>query len=57
MSAVTLDEDGTAFGWELVTLTDEELDQLVEAADAGDIETADAVVERAYARLFGEWVN
>jgi hypothetical protein len=35
MSAITFDEDGTAFGWELVTLTDSELDQLVEAADAG----------------------
>jgi hypothetical protein len=54
---ITVDEDGIPLGWEMVTLTDSERDQLVEAADVGDIETADAVVEQAYARLFGEFVN
>ena len=44
-------------GWELIRLTQAELDELCDAAFAGDVEMAEAVVERAYASLFGEHVN
>lgn len=51
-SLVDVDADGIPFGWEQVRLTAAELDALVEAAEAGDEDTANAVVAGAYARLF-----
>ena len=44
-------------GWEMVTFTEAELDAMCDAADVGDIETAERVVDGAYARLLGEHVN
>lgn len=44
-------------GWEDISLTPAEMDEMIERADAGDIEGASAVVDRAAARLFGEWVS
>jgi len=34
--------------WQNVRLTDAEIDALCDAADRGDIETADAIAEAAY---------
>jgi len=55
--ALMTDEDGVPYGWEDVRMTEEELDAMIAAADAGDFETAEAIVERAYDRLFGETVH
>lgn len=46
------DQCNIPFGWELVQLTREELDEMCDAADDGDIEQAQKIVEGAYARLF-----
>ena len=45
------DDDGIPVGWEHVTLGDE-VDAFCDAADRGDRETAEAIVERAYQRLY-----
>ena len=50
-------DDDIPVGRELVTLTDSETDEMCGALDLGDIETAERIVERGYARLFGEWTN
>lgn len=53
---MTIDEDGVPIGWELVTL-DDEVDAFVNAMEERDFETAEGIVERAYARVFGDQVN
>jgi hypothetical protein len=47
-----IDDDGIPFGWENVTLTEEELDAMCDALDGGDEETAERIVEGAYERLY-----
>ena len=49
--------DGVPIGWEIVRLTDSELDQFCAAADVGDHDEAERVVDGAYSRLFGEAIN
>jgi len=53
-----MDEDETDIpvGWELVWLTESELEELCEAADRGDEERATLIVDQAYARLYGQFV-
>ena len=46
------DDEGIPFGWERITLTEDELDEMCEAADQGDIEAAELIVEQAYRRLY-----
>lgn len=55
--AIATDENGVPLGWELVTLTEREIDLLVEAADRGDGDECERIVEGAYGRLFGEYTN
>ena len=43
--------------WEMVSLTESEMDAMCDAADVGDIETASHIVDATYSRLFGEQVN
>jgi hypothetical protein len=50
--SMLLDDEGRAVGWEDVRLTEEEMDQMCDALELGDEETATAVVDRAYARLY-----
>lgn len=47
------DPDGR-FAWDMIQMTERELDQLVDYADAGMFDEAEAVVNRAEVRLFGE---
>lgn len=49
--SLLMDDEGRPLGWERVTLGDE-LDAFCDAADRGDIEAAEAIVERAYERLY-----
>ena len=51
------DDDNIPIGWDVVHLTESEIDALCEAVDGGDHETAESVVDGAYARLFGETVH
>lgn len=46
------DEHGIPVGWQQVRLTEEETDALCAAADRGDEEAADRIVNGAYARLY-----
>lgn len=46
------DPDGR-FAWDMIRMTDAELDQLVDHADAGEFDEAEAVVDRAEERMFG----
>jgi hypothetical protein len=55
--ALMVDEDGVPYGWQDVDMSKEELDAMCDAAEAGDLETAEVIVERAYDRLFGEQVH
>jgi hypothetical protein len=41
------------FGWDMIELTTSEIDALVDYADAGMFEEAEAVVDKAEARMFG----
>jgi hypothetical protein len=50
--SLIMDEHGIPFGWEDVTLTEEELLQLSDALDRGEREVADRVVEGAYERFY-----
>lgn len=43
--------------WDMVRLSTDEIDALCDAADAADHDAADAVVDGAYNRLFGESLN
>lgn len=54
---VTFDLPPDSFGWEEVRLTREELNALQDYADAGMINEASEVVDRAYARLFGNAIQ
>lgn len=45
------DPDGR-FAWDEIRLTDDEIDALVDYADAGMFDEAEAVVDGAEARLF-----
>ncbi len=38
-------------GWESVSLTEEEMDAMIAAADAGDLDLAERIVGGAYAAL------
>ena len=49
-----MDEHGIPYGWEDVHLTEEEMDEMCDALDAGDEERAEAIVEGAYEWLFME---
>lgn len=51
------DEDHIPIGWEDVRLTEQKIDALCEAVDLGDEETANKIVDGAYARLFGATLN
>lgn len=51
---ISFDLPPEAFGWEDVSLTQEELNALQDYADAGMIAEASEVVDGAYSRLFGE---
>jgi hypothetical protein len=42
------------FGWDMIRLTDTEMDPLVDHADAGMFDEAEAVVDEAEKRLFHE---
>lgn len=46
------DPDGR-FAWDMIRLTESEIDDLVAHADAGEFEEAEAVVDRAEARMLG----
>lgn len=41
------------FAWDMIDLTDAECEELVAYADAGMIDEADAVADRAANRMFG----
>lgn len=41
------------FAWDMITLTDSEVNALCDYADAGMIEEAETVVDKAEARMFG----
>lgn len=41
------------FAWDMISLTGSEIDALCDYADAGMFDEAEAVVDRAEARLFG----
>ena len=41
------------FAWDMIELTEAEMDQLVDYADAGMFDEAEAVVDRAEARMLG----
>jgi hypothetical protein len=47
------DPDGR-FAWDMIELTERELNQLCDYADAGMFDEAEAVVDRAEDRLFGK---
>lgn len=49
---IDTDNEGRPFGWEMVSLTPRELDALVDAAEACDLDEAERIVEGAYERLF-----
>lgn len=49
-----VEEDGRPVGWEELHLSPEELETLVEAADSGDCEAAEAAADTAYGRLYAE---
>lgn len=57
IDGIMVDEDGIPYGWEEIRLTGSERNALCDAADAGDIDTADEIVKGAYDRLFGESIN
>lgn len=46
------DPDGR-FAWDMIELTESEIDQLVAHADVGELDEAEAVVDGAEARMFG----
>lgn len=46
------DPDGR-FAWDMIRLTEAEIDQLVDFADAGEFDEAEAVVDRAEQRMLG----
>ena len=50
-------ENEIPVGWELVSLLPSEISAMCDAADIGDIENAEIIIEDAYSRLFGESVN
>lgn len=43
--------------WQDVKMTEAELNAMCDAADAGDMETAEKIVDAAWNRVFGETVN
>jgi hypothetical protein len=45
------------FGWDLIEMTDAEIEAMCAAADEGDVERADAIVSTAAERIFGEHVQ
>ena len=47
-----VDEDGVPWGWWDVRLTPEEWEDFFEAAEAGDLEAVERIVEGAYDRLY-----
>ena len=50
---IIYDSDGIP-DWQNVRLTKKELKKLCDAADKGDQDTANAIVEAAYERLYAE---
>lgn len=46
-----VDDEGVPVGWEYVTLGDD-LEDFCDAAEAGDMETVDKIVRRAYERAY-----
>jgi len=55
MSVIEFDGDGIPFGWQDVRLTEEELDRMVDAAEADDFAAVEQIVEGAYARLYATY--
>ncbi len=49
--SILFDDDCVPVGWERVTLGDD-LDAFCDAAEAGDLEKAESIVERAYERAY-----
>lgn len=47
------DPDGR-FAWDMIRLTEAEIDALVAHAEAGESDEAEAVVDRAEDRMYGE---
>lgn len=46
-----VDDEGVPVGWEYVTLGDD-LEDFCDAAEAGDMDSVEAIVERAYERAY-----
>lgn len=46
--------EGARFGWDMIRMTQAETDEMCDAVEAGDDRGAEAVIERAEARLFHE---
>jgi hypothetical protein len=51
---IIYDNDGIPDGWQDVRLLDEEWEPFFQAAERGNIDAANAIVERAYERLYRE---